>query len=906
MISAVAAMRSTFKTEPGMKHLTSFAVCAVLLSILSSCARDFLQEPQESRSFVIEARTFQSTRTMIAGDQPEDGSFISIIWAADDSITVIGTGGTAAVFRNGSRESGSTGMFEGILPAGETPACAYYPCGSLEKEIQPDQVWENSRSIERNDIKYSSEPQLQQDGSYLFQFSPATSMLELKLDARGLAAVGDGELIRSVTLSVDGRSLCGMFGLDPENGTLASKSTGSVQRISLAGMPEVRTPVTAYACVAPCIRKGDRLDFTVATDRNVITLHTTSKVDFKAGSCYTLPLTLSRATAAANGLKITASADILPRITAFSFKAVDNAPYILDKELKYKDGYAYYLPGKTSVSSIDGQDLAIQGTGISACIPYLYHFSLKPQFTLSSKDTRFCVRVGGAEQVSGVSEQDFSVPVEYEVYDSKTGAGTIYTVNVTNTGLPVVVLDQHSAGAADSKGFNKFLDMVIPAKSSDFTEIEDIAIYNADGTENLSPAKCGFRLRGNFSSTFPKKSIGIKLVKKEKILGMPKNKRWCLLANYNDKTHLRNDLALEIARRVAASGDGSEGLGWQPHGEFVELVLNGRHVGNYYLCEQIKIGSNRINISDEWEDVYSEKGDAVTFDDCGYLLEFDVNLVEEPQYGTEDFYFFTKYCRANNKSKNYQLPVISHNDYDSQTNPIWLAVQDSVNALDQAVYNMGNTPEGYADVADRLDMVSAADYLLVFEFALNHELMHPKSAYTYKDGAGKFRMGPVWDFDLWTFVNVSNIGTMGGLYETYPNKIDKFTFDNSCESTEKCYFWYKYLLRNQLFVNLVKERWAAFRANPALSQASLGNYIDSRVEKIRLSMSYDEKIWPLSYTSPSSAYPNGDEWYKNSKGGRTKYTYEEAIGLMKSYIDARLNGMDAAVNALTTSTNSKR
>ena len=85
-----------------------------------------------------------------------------------------------------------------------------------------------------------------------------------------------------------------------------------------------------------------------------------------------------------------------------------------------------------------------------------------------------------------------------------------------------------------------------------------------------------------------------------------------LLANRVDRTLLRNDVAFEIARKCPA-------LPWTPRGLFVELYLNGKHRGNYYLCEHIKIDKNRVNI-DETKSLW-----------YGYLFEHDSfkSLVKE-------------------------------------------------------------------------------------------------------------------------------------------------------------------------------------------------------------------------------------------------------------------------------------
>ena len=103
----------------------------------------------------------------------------------------------------------------------------------------------------------------------------------------------------------------------------------------------------------------------------------------------------------------------------------------------------------------------------------------------------------------------------------------------------------------------------------------------------------------------------MKLDNKSEILGMKKHNRWCLLANWMDRTLIRNDVAFEISRRTQ--------LEWTPSGKFVELILNGEHKGNYYLCEQIKVDNNRVNIAK----------------DGGFLMECDLWYDEEFKFKTK-------------------------------------------------------------------------------------------------------------------------------------------------------------------------------------------------------------------------------------------------------------------------------
>ena len=50
----------------------------------------------------------------------------------------------------------------------------------------------------------------------------------------------------------------------------------------------------------------------------------------------------------------------------------------------------------------------------------------------------------------------------------------------------------------------------------------------------------------------------------------------------------------------------------------VEVVLNGSHIGYYYLCEHIKLDKNRVNIHE------LTKEDT----DSGYIMELDINYDE--------------------------------------------------------------------------------------------------------------------------------------------------------------------------------------------------------------------------------------------------------------------------------------
>ena len=81
-----------------------------------------------------------------------------------------------------------------------------------------------------------------------------------------------------------------------------------------------------------------------------------------------------------------------------------------------------------------------------------------------------------------------------------------------------------------------------------------------------APVIGGLQIRGRGNSTWgmPKKPYRLKLTDKQSLLGMPSSRDWVLLANYSDKTLLRNALALDLGAKL--------GMAWTPRSAFVESI----------------------------------------------------------------------------------------------------------------------------------------------------------------------------------------------------------------------------------------------------------------------------------------------------------------------------------------------
>ncbi|MFB0908876.1 MAG: CotH kinase family protein, partial [Spirosomataceae bacterium] len=74
---------------------------------------------------------------------------------------------------------------------------------------------------------------------------------------------------------------------------------------------------------------------------------------------------------------------------------------------------------------------------------------------------------------------------------------------------------------------------------------------------------------------------------------MAKESDWVSVANYNERSHLKNTLSYEFFRRSGA---------WAPHTMYCELIINNEYQGLYTFTERIKRDKNRVDIKKLDED----------------------------------------------------------------------------------------------------------------------------------------------------------------------------------------------------------------------------------------------------------------------------------------------------------------
>ena len=390
------------------------------------------------------------------------------------------------------------------------------------------------------------------------------------------------------------------------------------------------------------------------------------------------------------------------------------------------------------------------------------------------------VTVNGVEQKSGVTVNDFTEPLTY-VFTTSKGEVIEYTVHITNyfTNLPVVYVNTGSSTHITN-------DLTSKTEWKNAT----IKITGTDELKGLEETSLQIRARGNTTLGWPKKAFNMKFEKQAKIFNMPKHKRWCMIANYCDATLLRNVTAYYASSLTS--------LKWAPRGQFVELVYNGTYVGNYWLCEHVRVDKDRVAITETpLKDTSAEN--------TGYLVEYDFHASSTSKP------YWTSYINTqqqpdwNNRSSSnvrYGMKYPDENDVsDAQYNYIKNYIRSwEVDIRDRLTTNPATADEEYEKyIAKYIEPVSFIDYWLIYEVCLNHELRNPGSVFVHKDveggvAGGKLIAGPTWDFDYGTF-NFEY--TDGGWYPEHVKRYELYLEDG---------IWYAHLFKN------AKIRYRAFRS----------------------------------------------------------------------------------------------
>lgn len=278
-------------------------------------------------------------------------------------------------------------------------------------------------------------------------------------------------------------------------------------------------------------------------------------------------------------------------------------------------------------------------------------------------------------------------------------------------------------------------------------------------------ADMGVRLRGNSTLECPKKAFRIKFDKKQSLFELPAAKSWVLLANYFDKSNVRNYLAYLTAHKL-------DNLYFQPSCIFVEVEFNGDYLGLYLLCEQMQTGEGRVDIEqDEYDDTNGS-----------YFMELDFEdriladgLVKNVSYFESNGLFYAlKYPEDEDATYQRCLYIKSF--------------------MDTVFMKMKNK----TDYDSVMDVESFIDYYLIQELFKNVDSIQ-SSVYYYVENKMLYA-GPVWDFDI--ALGVVGKNDRSSDYAWYEEHIYWVKEESK---------FYNTLFKDSRFLNRVKARYTEVR-----------------------------------------------------------------------------------------------
>ena len=376
------------------------------------------------------------------------------------------------------------------------------------------------------------------------------------------------------------------------------------------------------------------------------------------------------------------------------------------------------------------------------------------------------VSVADVEQTSASTANDFTALVEYKV-SKANGVSKTYTVDLTKfTGLPIV---------------NIQTDGNLPIESKDDYITGTVTIDGGRGFEDLSSTFMEIRGRGNSTWQFPKKPYQMKLDSKEKFLDMPKQKKWIFLAEYSDKSLLRNTLAFELGYLST--------LDWTPKSEFAEVFINGEYNGTYNVAEKVEEKSARVDIGDE-----------------GFLLEKDTNV--QDRVDPDDVYFNTIAYQGENVIviKDPGIDRLDANDFAFEQDSRFIYIRDHINAFEAALFgdDFKDPVIGYASY---IDIDSFIDWFLINAIAKNVDSRNWSSIYFTHIPGEKIKMGPLWDFDLgFGNLDYSDAQYVEGWHVRYNAWISRLLEDSAFVTQLQGRFTNHYLANKQYILDKIDEK----------------------------------------------------------------------------------------------------
>lgn len=416
-----------------------------------------------------------------------------------------------------------------------------------------------------------------------------------------------------------------------------------------------------------------------------------------------------------------------------------------------------------------------------------------------------------------------------------------------------------------------------------------ITTETSDDRYVIQDATAQIKVRGNGTSYYSKKPYRIKFAEKQTMFGLNDDlcaKSWVLLAEYTDRTMLKNATAFYLAQEIM----GSDGYYVSDY-MFVNVYINGEYGGLYLLAEQQQVNEGRITV-----DKASKKNPTVN---TGYFIELD------SWAATEDVTFSINYHDLKFKdsdettSRLQTIYTVKSDIYnDDQLNFIKRKVQNTWYVLYDAAYtdrSLDDTPyytvdangdlvqdpaiqSAYEAVDRVIDVRSLVDTFILQEICENIDIGWSSffiSVDCSSKGNSKLTFEAPWDFD-WA------LGQKGYIPDDY------YTVTHNYNSGDLFNPWLLVVCNENWLYTLAAERWSELNTNRSIIQDAI-TQIDLYYAYGKEAFDQNIALWHdmMDYTEPTHT---SDEYAAAT-------SQAEAITWLKTFLSYRESFLNSVLGS---------
>lgn len=362
---------------------------------------------------------------------------------------------------------------------------------------------------------------------------------------------------------------------------------------------------------------------------------------------------------------------------------------------------------------------------------------------------------------------------------------------------------------------------------------EDGHIIVIDGGEVIE-SDVSVKVRGNSTASAEKKPYNVKFPEKVSLFGIEEGKKWSFLANFFDKTLIRNKLALDFASELE--------LDYVSQSSFCEVWVNGKFVGNYLCCEPVSDGKNRVEIDTSKYDFILEVS---PFGGWDFMTGAGVELIyDSPEEPTE-------------KQKKHLSELLEK-------------AETAMKSGDPKQYSKYIDVDSFVDLYVMMELFKDVDgYWKSLYFYVKDDILYA---------------GPPWDFDL-TCGNVSTSYKEDNYYDYHNTHGHGDGSGDSTHGLRMVHGWWKILLGDEEFSSLVRERYVELQ--PLIINLFSDNELGQN--RIDLLVGANADSFAREYKQNETEYNAGwdiDKCY-SVYAGESKGDYDDNIEFLRGWLEQR-------------------